>query len=117
MSKHKNQKSQAQVEAQNPTPEELEEAMDDGEDIEQGSEEMTEEGTEEAAAGTTEKVKELTPEQKQQRIQSLCIQLQAAKKGKEIKAQKKIRRNLRKLGFYISKEKETALDAVLGASE
>lgn len=102
----KNKKTQAVI---NPTEEkevdELEEMDDEmtGEDIN----EMAEDAEEEAI------VKTLSPEQVKERIHSFLIKLQTAKANKETGDQKKIRRNLRKLGFYISKEKEKVMEILL----
>jgi uroporphyrinogen-III synthase len=46
---------------------------------------------------------ELTPEQKVERIKELLVLLKEAKAVKDEKAGKKIRRQLRKLGFSIRK--------------
>lgn len=57
-------------------------------------------------AGFVEKVKEvLTPEQKVGRIKELLELLKVAHATKDEKAGKKIRRNLRKLGFSLRKVK------------
>jgi SOS response regulatory protein OraA/RecX len=55
-------------------------------------------------AGFVTKVKEsLTPEEKVERIKVLLVALKASKEIKDEKAGKKIRRQLRKLGFSIRK--------------
>jgi hypothetical protein len=64
-----------------------------------------------------EKEPELTEEQKKEKIHNLLLKLQEAKEAKEVGAQKKLRRNLRKLGFYISREKEHMMSALLEANE
>src|SRR5262245_49888764 len=64
-----------------------------------------------------EKTPELTPEQRKEKIHNLLLKLREAKEEKEVGAQKKTRRNLRKLGFYISREKEHMMEALLSSTE
>ena len=57
-----------------------------------------------------EKKSELTPEEKEKKVLALRIKLKAAKADKNTKLQKKLRRALRNLDYYISKERDKMMD-------
>jgi len=78
----------------------------EGEEVDEMAEDVEEEVT----------VKKLTEEEKKERIHNLLVKLQEVKSSptKNPAAQKKIRRGLRTLGFYISKEKEKVMEILLG---
>lgn len=97
-------------------PEDLNEleAMDDEDmDLE---DEMTSEDIDDMAEGVEEEkaAKEMTPEEKNSKIRVLLESLSMAKTKKDTSGQKKIRRKLRGLGFYLSREKEKVADLILG---